>query len=77
MINTFREKTIKINSGETINITVSAGAFVYDGLDTSIQDEYEMVRLADQAVYQAKNNGRDQYCLVAEQTGSKAEKLAG
>ena len=77
IINTFREKTIKISCGETISITVSAGAFVYNGIDTNIQDEYELVRLADQAVYQAKNNGRNQYCLAEEQIGAKVKKSAG
>lgn len=77
IIYAFREKTIKISSGEMINITVSAGAFVYNSVDKSIQDAYELVRRADQATYQSKNNGRDQYCLVEEQAGSTVKKLAG
>lgn len=59
-------KTMRLGNGHISRITVSAGACVYDGNDTSIKDWYELVRKADQATYQSKNAGRDQYHIVSD-----------
>jgi diguanylate cyclase (GGDEF)-like protein len=77
IINAFRNTTIKLNNGNIARITVSAGAFVYDGSDENIKDWHELVRHADQATYQSKNNGRDQYSLYSDfKPSPENEKIA-
>lgn len=77
IINAFRNTTIKLNSGKIVHVTVSAGACVYEGNNEDIKDWYELVRQADQATYQSKNNGRDQYCLVSDiQPSDENKKIA-
>ncbi|MFK8028099.1 MAG: HDOD domain-containing protein [Gammaproteobacteria bacterium] len=77
IINAFRNSIIKLSNGKVVNVTVSAGACVYDGTDEKIKDWYELVRQADQATYQSKSNGRDQYCIVSDiQPSAEGEKVA-
>lgn len=66
IVRAFRNKTMRLGNGHISRITVSAGACVYDGNDTSIKDWYELVRKAGQATYQSKNAGRDQYHIVSD-----------
>ncbi len=70
VINTFRNKAMTLSNDKVVQITVSAGACVYDGQDSTFEDWYGLVRQADQATYQSKNNGRDQYCLVGDNQSS-------
>ena len=72
IVNAFRNTSIKLNNSKIAHVTVSAGACIYDGCDKKIKDWYELVRQADQATYQSKNNGRDQYC-IANDLSSPAE----
>ena len=74
IINAFRNNTIKLNNGKIVQITVSAGACVYDGNNADIKDWYELVKQADQATYQSKHNGRDQFCLVSDLQSSEGSK---
>ncbi len=77
IITAFRNTSIKLNNGKITQVTVSAGACVYDGSDENIKDWHELVRHADQATYQSKNNGRDQYSLVSNLKPSQEnEKIA-
>jgi len=77
LITAFRNKTMKLNHGQLVNVTISAGACVYYGSDNTVKDWYELVRQADQATYQSKNNGRDQYCLVSDlQSPEDSKKIA-
>jgi diguanylate cyclase (GGDEF)-like protein len=77
IINSFRNTSIKLNKGKIVHITVSAGACIYDGNNDSISDWHELVRHADQATYQSKNNGRDQYRLVSNfQSSNEGKKIA-
>ncbi len=77
IINTFRNTAISLNNDKIIHITVSAGAYVYDGVDPEIKDWSELVRLADQAAYQSKNQGRDQYTIYTQAPKDKVHKIAG
>ena len=77
IINTFRNKAIKLKYNKIVHITVSAGAYVYDGTATDVKDWSELVKLADQAVYQSKNQGRDQYSLLTSSSKNNVHKLAG
>jgi diguanylate cyclase (GGDEF)-like protein len=53
-----------INTGETIvNITISLGVSVLKNTTPDVQD---LLRCADQALYQAKESGRDRVCLDQE-----------
>ncbi|MEW8351552.1 MAG: diguanylate cyclase [Candidatus Thiodiazotropha taylori] len=54
------EERIPISSGKQIRITVSIGVAEYHSPEDSIED---LTRKADQALYQAKQNGRDRICL--------------
>lgn len=47
VVNAFKNKPIRISKTDTINITISAGAFVYNCEKDSIEDWYELVKLAD------------------------------
>ncbi len=77
IINTFHNKSIQLNNEKIVHVTVSAGACVYTGNDENIKDWYELVKQADQATYQSKNNGRDQYCLVSNlQSSEESKKIA-
>ena len=76
IINTFRNTALSLDNSKIIHITVSAGACVYDGDCSQVEDSYELVKRADQATYQAKNNGRDQYCFVEENSCEVSSKLA-
>ncbi|MDW3096011.1 MAG: GGDEF domain-containing protein [Gammaproteobacteria bacterium] len=66
IINAFRNTTMKLSNDKIAHITVSAGACVYEGSNKDLKNWHELVRHADQATYQSKNNGRDQYCLVSD-----------
>ena len=77
IINTFRNKAIKLKYNKVVHITVSAGAYVYDGTATDVKDWSELVKLADQAVYQSKNQGRDQYSLLTSSSKNNVHKLVG
>ena len=77
IINAFRNTSIKLNKNRIAHVTVSAGACVYDGNNEDINDWHELVRHADQATYQSKNNGRDQYCLASNfQSQGNSTKIA-
>lgn len=75
IINAFRNTTLTLNNDKVVNVTVSAGACVYDGNDSSINDWHALVRQVDEATYQSKNNGRNQYCIVNDK-GEHNKKLA-
>ena len=77
IINAFRNKTIEIENSEMIHITVSAGAHIFDANCTNVQDRHELIRLADQATYLSKNNGRDQYNLASNLPQNEVIKIAG
>ena len=77
IVNTFRNKAIKVHHDNILHVTVSAGAYVYDGVSMDLNDWGELVRLADQAAYQSKNNGRDQYTLLTDIPSGEIHKIAG
>lgn len=77
IVNTFRETSIVLNNQKIVNITVSAGAYVYEGLSTDTKDWNELVRYADQAAYHSKNQGRDQYTIHTQETNQVSHKIAG
>ena len=77
IINAFRNKVIEIGTSEIIHITVSAGAHIFDANSSDIKDRHEFIRLADQATYLSKNNGRDQYNLAINLPQQEVVKIAG
>ena len=53
------------NSHKIVNITISLGLVVYDSEHYRYNNFEEMVQEADMALYESKNNGRNQishYC---------------
>jgi len=52
----------RVDNDEFIHCTVSAGISVYPYTDA--QTEEELIRQADEALYKAKRNGRNQVCLA-------------
>ena len=77
IINAFRNTAIKLNNDKIVHITVSAGAYVYDGASKEINDWNELVKFADQAAYQSKNQGRDQYTIFTHIPNDNMHKIAG
>ena len=77
IINAFRNTAIKLNNDKIVHITVSAGAYVYDGIDLEVEDWSELVKLADQAAYLSKNKGRDQYTIFTDVPKDNVQKIAG
>ncbi len=77
IITAFRNTAIQLNNEKIVHVTVSAGAYVYDGSCTEVNNWNEHVKLADQAAYQSKNNGRDQYSLLTDTSKINSQKLAG
>tara|TARA_R110002096_G_scaffold241054_7_gene432964 strand:+ start:2767 stop:4317 length:1551 start_codon:yes stop_codon:yes gene_type:complete len=66
IINAFRKTIFKLNNRKVANVTVSAGACVYDGNNENIKDWHHLIKQADMATYQSKHNGRDQYNLASD-----------
>ena len=77
IINAFRNKAIELESDNLIHLTVSAGAHIFDANSADIKDWNELIRLADQATYLSKHNGRDQYSLAADLPPEELKKIAG
>lgn len=59
-------------AGTTVNIGVSLGIATAPDLST---DETELARHADQALYRAKNGGRNRYCLYTPEASTEPERL--
>lgn len=57
---TFEELRIRLDSGETISFTVSAGVAERTPADRTFED---LFRAADTALYEAKNGGRNRICF--------------
>jgi diguanylate cyclase (GGDEF)-like protein len=62
LVNWFRENPARLQNGEVIKQTISAGAAICFG-EKFYRDWSQLIRNADEAVYHAKENGRDQYCI--------------
>lgn len=60
MVATMREQPISIN-GKTFSITISVGGAVF--MPRGNEDYDDILVKADTALYHAKNNGRNQFCL--------------
>ncbi len=58
ILEAFRHTVMQISSGEQLGVTVSIGTAT-SGDGTDFEDELDLVRAADQAVYAAKNGGRN------------------
>ncbi len=56
-------ENIKINTGESISVTVSIGLSLGQGVDVSFED---LMKKSDLSLYQAKENGRNQVKMHAE-----------
>lgn len=54
------ESTVQLESGESIRVTVSLGVAAYP---VDAKTEEELIKAADEAVYEAKNSGRNRVCL--------------
>ena len=59
----FADHEFQIGQGRRIELTVSIGVALYD----HHPDPQYLIRRADQAMYLAKNNGRNRVWLAAEQ----------
>ena len=52
-------------SGVEIRVTLSAGVALYPSRDVRTKDE--LLKAADRALYQAKDDGRDRICVFQHQ----------
>ena len=68
-----RDHTFLEAEGHPIKLTASYGIASYP---THARNKKDLIRLADQAMYRAKNSGRDQICL-AEHPATKPASAAG
>lgn len=57
---TCREVSVQVPSGEKVGFTTSIGVAVLKQGET----QSELIRRADEALYKAKDSGRDQYKLA-------------
>ena len=71
----FRDNPARLKNGEIIRMTVSAGAAVCYG-EKYYKDWSQLIKNADEAVYHAKENGRDQYCMFTRQERVTPKMLA-
>ncbi|MCB1755165.1 MAG: GGDEF domain-containing protein [Gammaproteobacteria bacterium] len=76
IIQFFNENPVTLSSGEVIHQTVSAGAAVCYG-EKSYKDWSQLISNADEAVYRAKQNGRNQYCMYEPDDRASPKRLAG
>jgi diguanylate cyclase (GGDEF)-like protein len=60
-----REHTFLEVEGHPIQLTASYGIASYPN---HARNKKDLIRLADQAMYRAKNSGRDQICLAEQPT---------
>ncbi len=60
-----RAEPMPIGEGRTLDLTVSIGVALYPSRDVS--SKKELLRAADQALYQAKGDGRDRICVFQHQ----------
>ncbi|MFB6347542.1 MAG: GGDEF domain-containing protein [bacterium] len=58
-----KSRTFETDDGETFSVTCSIGAAE---LTPDIHDPEDLVKKADQALYEAKESGRDQVCIYSE-----------
>ncbi|KAA0257944.1 GGDEF domain-containing protein [Deferribacter autotrophicus] len=65
---TIAMKPIFTDKGKSFNITVSIGAV---GYPESSEKIYELLDMVDKAMYQAKNKGKNQVCLLTKNSSSK------
>lgn len=61
-----RDQPVSLPSGATVRSTVSVGVALYPSRD--IGSKQELLRAADQALYQAKRDGRDRICVFQHQS---------
>ncbi|HUJ79699.1 MAG TPA: sensor domain-containing diguanylate cyclase [Nitrospiria bacterium] len=69
-----REHTFLEAEGHPITLTASYGIASYP---THARNKKDLIRLADQAMYRAKNSGRDQICLAEHPTTKPASAPGG
>jgi len=62
LIETIKKKPC-IYSGTKLNVTISVGICKYTSVSSSIE---KIVKMADEALYLAKQNGRNQVCVAEE-----------
>ena len=60
-----REQPVRDASGVEIRVTLSAGVALYPSRDVRTKDE--LLKAADRALYQAKDDGRDRICVFQHQ----------
>ena len=75
IVNAFHEQPISLASGESIQLTVSAGASVLHKED-AIANYSAFMANADAAVYQAKASGRDQFIIFDPRQVCSKNKVA-
>jgi diguanylate cyclase (GGDEF)-like protein len=73
-LNKVREKTYPVEGGDTaggnpveVRVTASAGIASFPLKDVNSQET--LVKLADEALYRAKREGRDRICLYRSESG--------
>ncbi len=76
IIQSFRDNPVRLGKGDQILQTVSAGAAVCYG-EKYYKDWSQLISNADEAVYEAKRNGRDQYCMFLKQERATPQALVG
>jgi diguanylate cyclase (GGDEF)-like protein len=69
-----REHTFLEAEGHPIKLTASYGIASYP---THARNKKDLIRLADQAMYRAKNSGRDQICLAEHPTSKPSSASNG
>jgi diguanylate cyclase (GGDEF)-like protein len=66
MVDEFRKSPFKLSCGQEINITISAGAAVCYG-EKYYKDWSQVINNADEAAYQAKHKGKNQYFIFEKE----------
>lgn len=60
-----RSAPVTLSDGRSVPVSVSIGVALYPSRD--VTSKKELLRAADQALYQAKNDGRDRICVFQHQ----------
>lgn len=76
IIQWFTDNPARLKNGDIIRQTVSAGAAVCYG-EKYYKDWSQLIKNADEAVYEAKENGRNQFCMFNHEDRVTPKMLAG
>ncbi len=75
LVDWFNERPIQLDSTEVLHQTISAGAVVYYG-GKEYDNWSQLLQHADTAVYHAKSNGRNQYCMYRNDLDTTTHSIA-